>query len=55
VESSFNTILLASSALLLVAVLSVRLASRTGLPSLLIYLAVGRAVGEGGLGVGVCD
>ena len=37
---SFNTILLASSALLLVAVVSVRLADRTGLPSLLIYLGV---------------
>ncbi|MBW3639858.1 MAG: potassium/proton antiporter [Actinobacteria bacterium] len=54
-ESSFNTILLASSALLLVAVLSVRLASRTGLPSLLIYLAVGLAVGEAGLGVEFSD
>ncbi len=54
-ESSFNTILLASSALLLVAVLAVRLASRTGLPSLLIYLAVGLAVGEAGLGVEFSD
>ena len=45
---SFNTILLASSALLLVAVVSVRLADRTGLPSLLIYLGVGLAVGEAG-------
>ncbi len=48
---SFNTVLLASSALLLVAVVSVRLADRSGLPSLLIYLAVGLAVGEAGLGV----
>ncbi len=54
-EGSFNTILLASSALLLVAVVSVRLASRTGLPSLLIYLAVGLAVGEAGLGLEFSD
>ena len=54
-EGSFNTVLLASSALLLVAVVSVRLASRTGLPSLLIYLAVGLAVGEAGLGVEFSD
>ncbi len=52
---SFNTILLASSALLLVAVVSVRLADRTGLPSLLIYLGVGLAVGEAGLGVQFSD
>ncbi len=51
----FNTVLLASSALLLVAVVSVRLADRTGLPSLLIYLAVGLAVGEAGLGVQFSD
>ena len=54
-DASFNTILLASSALLLVAVVSVRLAERTGLPSLLIYLAVGLAVGEAGLGVEFSD
>jgi len=55
VEDSFNTVLLASSALLLVAVVSVRLASRTGLPSLLIYLGVGLAVGEAGLGIEFSD
>ena len=54
-EDSFNTVLLASSALLLVAVVSVRLASRTGLPSLLIYLGVGLAVGEAGLGIEFSD
>jgi cell volume regulation protein A len=51
VDESFNSILLVSSALLLVAVVSVRLADRTGLPSLLIYLGVGLLVGEAGLGV----
>ncbi len=54
-DGSFNTVLLASSSLLLVAVVSVRLASRTGLPSLLIYLAVGLAVGESGLGIEFSD
>ncbi|MCW2614172.1 MAG: sodium/hydrogen exchanger [Frankiales bacterium] len=51
----FNTVLLASSALLLVAVVSVRLADRTGLPSLLIYLGVGLLVGEAGLGIQFSD
>ena len=50
-DDSFNTVLLASSALLLVAVVSVRLADRSGLPSLLVYLGVGLAVGEAGLGI----
>ena len=54
-ESDFNTVLLGASALLLVAVVAVRLASRTGLPSLLIYLAVGLAVGEAGLGIQFSD
>lgn len=42
---SFNTILLTSSAVLIVALVAVRLADRTGLPSLLIYLGVGLLVG----------
>ena len=54
-DDSFNTVLLAGSALLLVAVVSVRLADRTGLPSLLIYLGVGLAVGEAGLGLKFSD
>ncbi len=54
-DEGFNLVLLYGSALLLVAVLAVRLASRTGLPSLLIYLAVGLAVGEAGLGVQFSD
>ena len=51
----FNTTLLAGTALLLVAVVAVRRASRTGLPALLIYLAVGLGVGEAGLGVQFSD
>jgi cell volume regulation protein A len=43
--------LLAGCGLLLVAVLAVRLASRTGVPSLLVYLGIGVALGEAGLGI----
>jgi cell volume regulation protein A len=55
VDEQSNLIVLLSCALLLVAVLAVRLASRTGLPSLLIYLGVGVAVGEAGLGIQFSD
>jgi cell volume regulation protein A len=48
-------VLLVACAVLLVAVLAVRLASRTGLPALLIYLAVGVVLGEAGLGVAFSD
>jgi cell volume regulation protein A len=36
---------------LLIAVAAVRIASRSGLPSLLIYLGIGVAIGENGIGV----
>ena len=52
---SFNTILLTSSAVLIFAVVAVRLADRTGLPSLLIYLGVGLLIGEAGLGIRFSD
>ncbi len=51
----FQLILLVSCAVLLAALLAVRLASRTGLPSLLIYLAIGVAIGEAGFGVEFSD
>lgn len=47
-----DTLLLAFSLVLLVAVAAVRLASRSGLPSLLLYLGIGVALGQDGLGVG---
>ena len=50
-----NELLLACSLVLLVAVAAVRLTSRTGLPSLLLYLAIGIALGHGGLGVEFSD
>ncbi|GAA1743624.1 potassium/proton antiporter [Luedemannella helvata] len=43
--------LLIGSLVLLVAVAAVRLSTRAGLPSLLIYLALGVALGESGLGI----
>nr|WP_066374046.1 potassium/proton antiporter [Herbidospora mongoliensis] len=43
--------LLLSAVIVLAAVISVRVAHRTGLPSLLLYLALGVALGESGLGV----
>ncbi len=43
--------LLLGSAVLLVAVGAVRLSTRVGLPSLLVYLALGVAIGEAGLGI----
>ncbi|MGY2004667.1 potassium/proton antiporter [Blastococcus sp. SYSU DS1024] len=46
------TVALAVGALVvLVAAVALRLADRVGLPSLLLYLALGLAIGEGGLGV----
>ena len=44
-------LLLGGTAVLLVAVLGVRLSTRTGLPSLLLYLALGLVVGEAGFGL----
>ncbi|WP_380157740.1 potassium/proton antiporter [Kineococcus sp. R86509] len=51
----FSRILLLSSGVLLLAVLAVRLAARTGLPSLLLYLALGLVLGEDGLGIPFAD
>jgi cell volume regulation protein A len=43
--------LLVGAAVLLVAVGAVRLSTRVGVPSLLVYLALGVAIGESGLGI----
>ncbi|MEU8222573.1 potassium/proton antiporter [Kribbella sp. NPDC048915] len=45
-----DSILLASAAVLLVAVVAVRLSGRLGLPSLLLYLGMGLLLGESGPG-----
>jgi potassium/hydrogen antiporter len=44
-----NEILLIGASVLLVAVVAVRLASRSGLPTLLIYLGIGVVIGQDGL------
>lgn len=54
-NEQLNVAVLVGCLVLLVAVLAVRLASRTGLPVLLLYLALGVGLGEGGLGVQFSD
>jgi cell volume regulation protein A len=46
-----DTFLLVGSAVTLLAILAVRVSSRAGLPSLLIYLLMGVALGESGVGI----
>ncbi|MGH3789260.1 MAG: potassium/proton antiporter [Pseudonocardiaceae bacterium] len=45
----------AVAAVLLLAVLAVRFSTRLGLPSLLVYLAIGLLIGESGLGIQFSD
>lgn len=49
--SDLSLVLLAGSLVLVVAVAAVRLATSSGLPTLLLYLAIGLAVGKEGLGI----
>ncbi len=46
-----DTALLLGAGVLLVAVAAVRFSTRLGLPTLLVYLAIGVALGEAGLGI----
>jgi potassium/hydrogen antiporter len=46
-----NQLMLISAGVLLVAMAAVRLSARSGLPSLLIYLAIGVVLGQDGLGL----
>ena len=48
---SFEAALLVGALVLLVAVVAVRFSTRLGLPSLLVYLALGMMLGESGLGI----
>jgi len=50
-----DSILLIGAAVMLVAILAVRLSVRVGLPSLLVYLLMGVLLGEAGAGVGFKD
>ena len=47
-----DSFVLVGSVVTLLAILAVRLSSRAGLPSLLIYLLMGVALGEAGVGIG---
>jgi cell volume regulation protein A len=49
--STVDRALLIGAAVLLVAVVAVRLSARVGLPSLLVYLLIGIALGESGFGI----
>ncbi|MFC7306192.1 potassium/proton antiporter [Streptomyces monticola] len=50
-----NELLLVCSLVLLIAVVAVRVSSRSGLPSLLLYLGIGIAIGQDGFGNVVFD
>ncbi len=52
---NLNLALLLGASVLLVAVGAVRFSTRVGLPSLLVYLALGVALGEAGLGIRFSD
>jgi len=51
VTGNLDVALLIGAAVLLVAVAAVRLSTRLGLPSLLVYLALGMVIGEAGFGI----
>jgi cell volume regulation protein A len=51
VGAELDTALLLGAAILLVAVAAVRLSAAAGMPSLIIYLVLGVAIGEDGLGI----
>ena len=51
VNTTVTVALAVGAIVVLVAAVALRLADRVGLPSLLLYLALGIALGEGGLGV----
>lgn len=53
--ADLGVVLGAGAAVLLVSVLAVRVSTRLGLPSLLLYLAIGLLIGEGGLGLNFDD
>ena len=52
---ALDEFVLVGSAVTLLAILAVRVSSRAGLPSLLIYLLMGVALGESGVGIGFED
>ncbi len=53
--ANLNLSLLLGALVLLVAIVAVRISARTGMPSLLLYLGIGMALGESGLGIKFSD
>jgi cell volume regulation protein A len=53
--AELNVVVLATTAVLLLGVAAVRVSSGAGLPSLLLYLAIGVLIGEAGLGLSFDD
>ena len=51
VTGGLDVALLVGAAVLLIAVAAVRLSTRLGVPSLLVYLLIGMVIGEAGLGI----
>lgn len=49
--AELNAVVLGAAAVLLLGIAAVRISSRSGLPSLLLYLGLGLAIGEAGLGL----
>lgn len=52
---NLESVMLLGAAVILIAILAARIGSGLGLPSLLLFLAVGRLLGESGLGVQLSD
>ncbi|BDZ59369.1 cation:proton antiporter domain-containing protein [Barrientosiimonas endolithica] len=55
ITDRLTTLLLIGSVVLLLGVAAVRLANRSGLPTLLLYLGIGMALGSSGLGISFDD
>lgn len=53
--ADLNLVLLVATCVLLAGVAAVRISSRAGLPSLLLYLLIGLVIGEAGLGIKLED
>lgn len=53
--SDLNGVVLVATLVLLAGVVAVRISTRAGLPSLLLYLAIGLGLGEAGLGIAFED
>lgn len=50
-HEELNLVVLAVSGIFLAGVIAVRVASRSGMPGMLLYLGIGLIIGEAGLGI----